>query len=64
MKELGWSEGDLRERAKSDAAKVALARRLRRATSVQLKWIARQLDMGNWSNVSNLLREKSANSED
>ena len=63
MKELGWVKEDLRRRAKSDLAKVALARRLREETSVQLKWIARRLEMGTWTHVSNLL-SKSVKSED
>jgi hypothetical protein len=45
--------------------KVMLARWLRAETTMSLAWIAGRLQMGSWSNVSNLLRRtKSANSED
>jgi putative transposase len=58
MKELGWEEEDLRRRRKSDAAKVRMARTVRERTSVSLKWIARRLEMGRWTHVSNLLGKK------
>jgi hypothetical protein len=64
MKELGWSEEELSKRRKSDRAKVRLALQLRRRTAVNLKWIARRLGMGSWSNVANLLRQESAKSAD
>jgi len=56
MKELGWDEKELRSRPKGDKAKVKLARRLRKETTMSLKWIARELKMGSWTYVSNLLR--------
>jgi hypothetical protein len=40
-------------------AKVKLAGRLRRETTLSLKWIAQRLPMGSWSCVSNLLNEES-----
>ena len=55
LQRRGWSEGDLCERAKGDQGKVALAGRLRRETTMTLKWVAARLAMGSWSNVSNLL---------
>ena len=58
MKELGWTEEELRRRRKGDAAKVRMARAVREGTSVSLKWIARRLEMGRWTYVSNLLRQK------
>lgn len=51
----GWSEAELARRPKGDAEKVGMAQRLRRETSVTLKWIAARLRMGSWSHVSNLL---------
>jgi REP element-mobilizing transposase RayT len=60
LKKLAWEEADLTRRAKSDATKVALARRLRQETTMSLKWIAGRLSMGAWTNVSNLLRESAA----
>jgi len=56
MKELGWDEKELRSRPKGDKAKVKLARRLRKETTMSLKWIARELNMGSWTYVCNLLR--------
>ena len=57
---LHWQESDLAARAKSDPVKVELARRLRRETTMSLKWIAQRVHMGTWTNVSNLLSEKPA----
>ena len=39
--------------------------RLRRETTMSLKWIAQELRMGSWTYVANLLRQtKSLNSKD
>lgn len=57
LKKLGWGKGELATRRKSDAEKVALARDLRSQTTMSLKWIARRLEMGSWTHVSNLLRQ-------
>ena len=55
---LGWDEKGLSERRKGDKGKVKLARRLRAETTMTLRWIAGRLQMGSWTYVSNLLREK------
>jgi DNA-directed RNA polymerase specialized sigma24 family protein len=55
MKRLGWTKVELARRKKGDAAKVALARRLRSETAVSLRWIAEKLHMGTWTHVSNRL---------
>lgn len=52
---LGWTRAELAARAKGDAGKIIIARRLRRETAVTLKWIAAELHMGAWTHVSNLL---------
>jgi putative transposase len=57
MKELGWREEDLCARRKGDLGKIRLAKELRARTAMNLQWIARRLEMGSWSYVSNLLRE-------
>jgi len=57
LKQLGWGKADLGTRRKSDPKKVALARVLRSQTTMSLKWIARRLEMGSWTHVSNLLRQ-------
>jgi REP element-mobilizing transposase RayT len=56
LKRLGWEKVDLGARRKSDPQKVALAKALRSETTMSLKWIARRLEMGSWTHVSNLLR--------
>jgi len=52
---LGWQEEAPRACPKGHPAKVALARRLRKETTMSLKWIAARLDMGRWTYMSNLL---------
>jgi hypothetical protein len=54
----GVKEEQLPAMRKGDKLKVSLARRLRRETTMTLKWIARRLHMGSWTYVSNLLHEK------
>ncbi len=56
MKRLGWSEEDLAVRRKGDAGKRETARRLRRESSMTLKWIAQRLKMGSASMVTHCLR--------
>jgi hypothetical protein len=55
MKRRGWTEEQLRLRAKGDVEKVLMAQRLRQETTVTLKWIAHRLEMGTWTNVANCL---------
>ena len=55
LKEVGWDRADLRRRAKGDAVKVAIARRLRRETPMTRSWIAQRLHMGSTSYLSSLL---------
>jgi REP element-mobilizing transposase RayT len=55
LKRRGWKEPELGLRPKADKVKIALAQRLRRETTMSLKWIALSLQMGSWSYVSNLL---------
>jgi putative transposase len=53
LKKIGWSERDLRNQPKGAKRKVAIARRLRKETTMTLKWIANRLGMGKWTHVSN-----------
>jgi putative transposase len=46
LRRLGWAERDLSERRKSDPAKLALAARLRKETTMPLKWIAGRVRLG------------------
>ena len=60
-RELGrrrWTEADLERRRKGDAGKVELVWRLRQETTMTLKWIARRLNMGTWTHVSNCLVQR------
>jgi len=55
LRRLGWAEAELGRRQKGDPEKVKIARRVRTETTMTLKWIAARLQMGTWTNVSNLL---------
>ena len=55
LKRIGWTEEDLKRGRKGDAKKVRIAQRLRADTTLTLKWIAEELQMGAWTHVSNLL---------
>ena len=46
MNRLGWNAAALGERRKGDEQKVRLAARLRKETTMSLKWIAQRLEMG------------------
>ena len=52
---LGWKEEELENRLKADADKVRIAARLRQETTMTLKWIAEELQMGSWTYLSNNL---------
>jgi putative transposase len=55
LKRLRWQESDLKNSRKGDPQKVRIAARLRKETTVTLKWIAQRLHMGTWTHVSNRL---------
>ncbi|MCG3148107.1 MAG: hypothetical protein PCFJNLEI_01549 [Verrucomicrobiae bacterium] len=57
LKRRGWSEAELKRRAKGDAQKVQIARRLRAETTMSLKWIAARLQMDVWTHVSDRLSQ-------
>jgi len=58
LKAAGWKESDLALRRKGDPVKIALARRLRRETTMPLKWICDRLAMGSWKSVNRRLYEQ------
>ena len=58
MGRLGWDAGALRQAGKGEARKVRLAARIRKDTTMSLKWIAQHLEMGRWTHVSILLGAK------
>ena len=55
LRRRGWTEADLTRRRKGDAEKVQIAWRLRRESTMTLKSIARRLNMGAWTHLSNRL---------
>ena len=55
LKRRRWTQQDLQSRRKGDKDKVMIAARLRRETTMSLKWLAARLEMGSWTNVANLL---------
>jgi len=57
LKRRGWKEEELRRRPKSDAAKMAVAARLRRETTLTLGEIARRLHMGSRKSMSSKLHQ-------
>ena len=46
LRRLGWREGDLERHARSDPGKLALAARLRKETTLTLRWITGRLHLG------------------
>ena len=58
LRRLGWTEAELFRRRKGDPEKIRIAWRLRAETTMTLKWIAAELQMGVWTHVSNLLSQQ------
>lgn len=52
LKRLGWDETELSRRAKSDPAKLAIAGRLRKETTLTLPQVAGRLSMGSWKSLN------------
>ena len=55
LRRLGWTERDLQERPKSDPAKLALAARVRRETTLTMPWLAGRLHLGSWKSFASKL---------
>jgi len=64
MKRLRWGEKELAGRRKGDKAKLEVAERLRRETTMTLAWIASRLRMGTAAHVAHLLYWKERKRED
>src|SRR5262249_16021928 len=58
FRKRGWTPAELNRRRKADREKIEIAWRLRRETTMTLKWIAQRLHMGSWTHVSNCLVER------
>jgi len=43
MRGLGWTEAELNSRLKNDSGKLAMAARVRKETTLPIKWIAARL---------------------
>ena len=52
-----WTRDQSTRWRKGDKRKVRIALRLRRETTMTLKWMAEQLAMGTWANVARRLYE-------
>ncbi|HWW01833.1 MAG TPA: hypothetical protein VNZ64_19190, partial [Candidatus Acidoferrum sp.] len=55
LKRLKWQDKDLQEHPKTDAAKLAMAVRLRRETTLTIREIAERLHLGSWKSLNNRL---------
>ena len=55
LKGLGWREAELERRQKGDPAKLRIAIRLRRETTMTLQWIAQTLHMETKTYLAHLL---------
>ena len=55
MARLGWEEVDLACGLKSDPRKLAIAARLRKETTLPIKWIAARLRMGTTKSARSML---------
>ena len=55
LQEWNWREGDLGQHPKAPPAKLALAARLRRETTLTVREIAGRLQMGSWKSLNNKL---------
>lgn len=63
LRRLGWKEGDLSLRPKTDADKVVMAERLRAETTMTLGQIAQRLKMGTRDTLSAKLQERKGTNE-
>ncbi len=52
LRKLGWTRRELQVTRKGDVRKIRLARRLRTETTMTLKWISTELNMGTWTHLA------------
>jgi hypothetical protein len=57
IRRLNFPKVDFEQSSKSDTRKVSIARRLRTETSVSLRWIAEQLQMGSVPHLAKPIRK-------
>jgi putative transposase len=58
LRKAGLRREELANRAKGDPVKVAVAVRLRRETTMTLKWISGRLEMGAWTHLNKRLYQQ------
>jgi ribosomal protein S7 len=58
LRKAGWNLEELARRPNGDPVKVAVALRLRRETTMTLKWISQQLRMAAWTLLTKRLYEE------
>jgi putative transposase len=56
LRKQRWAQEELRRRRKGDKVKVAMAKQLRRNTTMTWGWIAQRLEMGHWRAAANAVR--------
>jgi putative transposase len=56
LRGLGWAEADLEKRPKGDPGKLAIAARLRRETTLPMRWIVARLRMGTRKSATACMR--------
>jgi putative transposase len=64
MRRLGWTEKDLASRAKSDPAKLAIAARLRKETTLTIKTLATRVHLGTSKSANIRLHQWSSRPEE
>ena len=55
LSRLGWKESDLSSRLKNDPGKLLMAVRVRKETTLPIRWIAIRLQMGTSKSVKSML---------
>ena len=63
LRRMGWKEGELSQRAKSDPGKVGLAAKLRQETTLTMGQIAQRLHLGTRNTLSTNLQERKGTNE-
>jgi REP element-mobilizing transposase RayT len=58
LRKAGWEREELADRPKGDPVKVVAAMRLRRETTMTLKWISQRLEMGAWTHLNKRLYQE------
>jgi REP element-mobilizing transposase RayT len=57
LSRLGWAEADLAARLKNDPGRLAIAARVRRETTLSIKWIAARLQLGTTKSANSMLHD-------